>query len=127
MKRRIAPWAMVLTLAGLAAPALAHHSAAMYDRAAKRRLVGVVKEFQWTNPHVWIQVMTPNAKGVVEEWGVECTSVNFMTRRGWAKDTLKPGDKIELMISPLKDGSKGGGLISVTSVNGKVLELDPEE
>jgi hypothetical protein len=120
-------FAALLGLAAAAEPAFAHHSAAMYDRDKRRPLVGVVKEFQWTNPHVWIQVVTTTPSGVREEWGVECTSVNFMTRRGWAKDTLKPGDKIELMISPLKDGSRGGGFLSVTSVNGKPLALEPEE
>ena len=94
----------------MAGPAFAHHSAAMYDRDKRRPLTGVVKEFQWTNPHVFIQVVAANDKGQAEEWSVECTSVNFMTRRGWAKDTLKPGDKIVVVISPLKDGSHGGGM-----------------
>jgi hypothetical protein len=113
-------------LAGIATPALAHHSFAMFDREHKKQLSGTVKEVQWTNPHVWIQINVPNEKGVVEEWGVEFTSVNFMTRRGWNKDTVKAGDKIVLTISPLKDGSHGGGFREVVSVNGKPLELEPE-
>ena len=116
--------AAVLVSAG---PGLAHHSFAMFDREHQRPLVGVVKEVQWTNPHVWIQVNIPNGKGGVEEWGVECTSVNFMTRRGWASDTLKPGDRVALVIAPMKDGSRGGGFISVTTVNGQPLKLEPQE
>ena len=105
----------------------AHHSGAMFDRDKKTPIEGVVKELQWTNPHVWIQVNIPDAKGATTEWGVECTSVNFMTRRGWRRDSLKPGDRIALVIAPLRDGSPGGSLLSVTSVNGKPLVLVPEE
>ena len=119
--------ASALTASAWAGPASAHHSAAMYDRDKRRPLTGVVKEFQWTNPHVFIQVMSTNDKGKAEEWSVECTSVNFMTRRGWTKETLKPGDKIVVVISPLKDGSHGGGMVSVTSVNGQPLVVEPEE
>jgi hypothetical protein len=113
--------------AGAAAPALGHHSFAMFDREHKRQISGTVKEVQWTNPHVWIQVDVPNGKGGVDEWGVECTSVNFMTRRGWDKDTVKAGDRIALNIYPLKDGSHGGGFADVVSLNGKPLVLEPEE
>jgi hypothetical protein len=115
---------IALALAATSAPAGAHHSAAMYDRAKRFTLEGTVKEFQWTNPHVWIEVVSA-ADG--KQWSVECTSINFMTRRGWAPDTLKTGDKIVLVVSPLKDGSKGGAMVSVTSVNGKALALEPQE
>jgi hypothetical protein len=110
-----------------ALPAAAHHSAAMYDRAHPRTLEGVVKDFQWTNPHVWIQVVVPDSRGGSEMWGVECTSVNFMTRRGWSKETLKPGDKVVLSVSPLKDGSNGGGFLNLTSLNGQPFKASPEE
>ncbi|MEO6341311.1 MAG: DUF6152 family protein [Caulobacteraceae bacterium] len=118
---------LALTAAAVATPAPAHHSFAMFDREKRRPLVGTVKEFQWTNPHVWIEVNVPGEKGAVEQWGVECTSVNFMTRRGWNKDSLKPGDKISMVVAPLKDGSHGGSMISVTTVNDKPLVLEPEE
>ena len=106
-----------------AAPALAHHSFAMFDRDKAVAISGVVKDFQWTNPHVWIQVMVPDAKGTTQEWGVECTSVNFLRRQGWEKDSLKPGDKIKLMIFPLKDGSKGGQLNKLVELNGSTALL----
>jgi hypothetical protein len=107
-------------------PAVAHHSFAMYDSTRQVTLVGAVKEFQWTNPHVWIQMVVPNAAGVQEEWGVECTSVNFMTRRGFTRHTLKPGDAISVTISPLKDGSHGGSFRSVNNLNGAPLNLGPQ-
>jgi hypothetical protein len=122
--------AVILCLAlGCAAiaPAEAHHSFAMYDNGKQITIEGVVKEFQWTNPHVWIQVLIPNDKGGTDEWGVECTSVNFMARRGWTKHTLKQGDKVSVTLSPLRDGSRGGSFKSVNSLNGAPLELKVEE
>jgi hypothetical protein len=119
------PLRLLLALA-LGAPAtgvLAHHSFAMFDRDKPMTLTGTVKELQWTNPHVWIQVMVPDAKGVDQEWGVECTSVNFMRRQGWEHDSLKPGDKITLVIFPLKDGSRGGQFNKLTQLNGSPTNL----
>lgn len=104
----------------------AHHSFAMFDQNKRTALAGTVREFQWTNPHVWIQLAVPDEKGGSTQWSIECTSVNFMVRRGWRHDTLKPGDKVTLTIRPLKDGSHGGSLIEVTSVNGGPLALSPE-
>ena len=107
--------------------ASAHHSFAMYDSTKQVTIEGVVKEVQWTNPHVWIQVLVPNSAGGQDEWGIECTSVNFMTRRGFRKHTIKPGDKISVTLSPLKDGSHGGAFRSVNSLNGAPLTLEPED
>jgi hypothetical protein len=123
--------AIALCFAGCSAvstgPAVAHHSFAMYDSAKQVTLAGVVKEFQWTNPHVWIQIMVPNTSGVQEEWGVECTSVNFMTRRGFSRRTLKPGDAISVTISPLKDGSHGGSFRNINNLNGAPLSLAAQD
>ena len=109
---------LALALAGPPAGALAHHSFAMFDRDHPTTLAGTVKDFQWTNPHVWIQVVAADPKGVSQEWGVECTSVNFMRREGWDHDTLKAGDKVELLIFPLKDGSHGGQFNKLVKLNG---------
>ncbi len=108
-------------------PASAHHSFAMYDSGKQITLDGVVKEFQWTNPHVWIQFMVANAAGGQDEWGVECTSVNFMTRRGFNRHTLKPGDRISVTFSPLKDGSHGGSFRGISSLNGAPLTLESQD
>jgi len=112
-----------LLAAAAAAPASAHHSFAMFDRDHPTPISGVVKELQWTNPHVWIQVMVPDGKGGQVEWGVECTSINFLKRQGWSHDTLKPGDKVRLMIFPLKDGSHGGQFARLTALNGGVKDI----
>jgi hypothetical protein len=109
---------LALALTAPAMGALAHHSFAMFDREHPTPLVGTVKDFQWTNPHVWIQVVAVDAKGVSQEWGVECTSVNFMRRQGWDRDSLKAGDKVEMLIFPLKDGSHGGQFNKLVQLNG---------
>ncbi|MEO6081202.1 MAG: DUF6152 family protein [Steroidobacteraceae bacterium] len=118
---------LMILLALLPVAALAHHSFAIYDSAHPVTIEGTVKEFQWTNPHVWIHVMARNEKGGEEEWHVECTSVNFLTRRGWSKHTFKPGDKVSVTLSPLRDGSKGGSFRTVNSLNGAPLQVEVEE
>ncbi len=113
----------------LAAPpaAFAHHSFAMFDFSRTTTLKGVVKEFQWTNPHVllWVEV-TPTSPGAAPEvWSAELTSPGNLKRRGWTKRTLKPGDKVEVDISPLRDGGHGGGFRRVVLVEtGQVLTSD---
>lgn len=115
---------IALVLAGgAAAPAMAHHSFAMFDREHPTPISGTVKDFQWTNPHVWIQVVVKGPDGAQQEWGVECTSVNFMRRQGWDKDSLKAGDKVKLQIFPLKDGSHGGQFHGLTELNGRTTAL----
>ena len=109
---------MALVVTTAAAPASAHHSFAMFNRDQPVALVGTVKDFQWTNPHVWIQVVAQDSAGESQEWGVECTSVNFMRRQGWDRGALKPGDKVKLMIFPLKDGSHGGQFNKLVELNG---------
>lgn len=123
MKRIIA--LALLPLLPLAAPA--HHSFAIYDSGRQVTIVGTVKEFQWTNPHVWIHVMVKNEQGVEEEWNVECTSVNFLARRGWSKQTFKPGDQVSINLSPLRDGSHGGSFRGVNTINGVAPKFEAEE
>jgi hypothetical protein len=106
----------------LAWPALAHHSFAMFDRNAQVEIEGVVKEFQFTNPHSWIQVIvTPADGGAPKEWSIEALSPNVLGRAGWKKNTLKSGDRIKLLINPLRDGNAGGNLLLVTLPDGTRL------
>lgn len=100
-----------------AMPAIAHHSGAMFDAEKMVTLSGTVKEFQWTNPHCWIQVLVPAASGTAE-WSVEMASPLEVYRAGWKRDTIKSGDKIVVTIHPVRDGSRGGLLVSVASING---------
>lgn len=112
--------AFVLT----AVPAAAHHSAAMFDHTKTVKLVGTIVQFGWTNPHSWISIDVPNASGVTERWSVECNSPNNLARMGWKSTSFKPGDKVTILIHPLRNGDKGGSFMSATLENGAVLN-DP--
>jgi hypothetical protein len=106
------------------APAVAHHSYAMFDNEKTVVLAGTVKDFQWSNPHSWVQLLVPNAAGGADvEWSVEAGSPNGLERQGWSRHSAKPGDKAVIKIHPLKDGSTGGSLISM-SINGEKVGKD---
>jgi hypothetical protein len=112
---------LALVLLTTASAALAHHSFAVFDRTKKVTLTGTVKDFQWTNPHTWIQVDVPGGNGQSTEWGVECGSPNMMARTGWKKTTLKPGDRITVVVNPLLDGRTNGSLVTITLPDGSSL------
>ena len=112
-----------LCLAGIAAvlvapPAFAHHSFAMFDAEKTITLNGTVKEFEWTNPHMWLTVTVPQASGQPIEYPLEMQGIAGAVKLGWKRDTARPGDKITVNIHPLKDGTHGGQLLSVVLANG---------
>jgi hypothetical protein len=111
--------AAALVLAGSSA-AHAHHSGAMFDATKTVVLEGTVKEFQWTNPHTWIQIDVKDASGKDVEWAVEGGAPNGLARQGWSRASLKPGDKAAITVHPLRDGAAGGTLMSAT-VNGVLV------
>ena len=110
-----------LSLMAVAAPAIAHHSAAGIDRTKSVTLVGTVKQFGWQNPHSWMEVDVPNEAGVVTTWKVEMTSPAFLIRAGWKSSTVKAGDKVTVKVFPLKGGDPGGLFQSVTLADGSTL------
>jgi hypothetical protein len=121
MKRGLVAFLGALFLLGAGA-AFAHHSFAMFDRDKETTLVGVVEDFQWTNPHSWIEVNVLKENGSVDKWSIECNSPNNLSRQGWHSSSLKPGDKISIVIWPLRSGEKGGLFITLTLANGQVLD-----
>jgi hypothetical protein len=118
-KGRVVCAGAMLLLAG--ATASGHHSFAPFDMAASITITGTVKEFQWTNPHVWIQVMVPGEAGEVE-WSVEATSPAGLNKKGWKPGSLKQGDKVSIVAHPLRDGRRGASLMSATLPDGTVLK-----
>jgi hypothetical protein len=105
----------------IATPAFAHHSAAMFDTTKSITLEGTVKEFQWTNPHAWVQLVARDpATGKDVEWSLELNSISRLVRNGWTRTSLKPGDKAVAVFNPLKDGGTGGHLDTIT-VDGKKM------
>src|SRR5690348_12152810 len=90
--------------------ATAHHSFAMFDHVHRVTVAGTVTRFQWTNPHVFIELDVPGANGEKKHYSIECASPNVLMRGGWKYTDVKVGDQVKLLINPLKDGSAGGML-----------------
>jgi hypothetical protein len=129
MKRLLLHSALVAVAVGAvsaASSAIAHHSFAAYDQTKTVTLKGTVKSLQWTNPHVTIWVYVETADGADPQlWTVETTSPGVLTRSGWTRHSLKPGDKVSIDIRPRRDGSRGGGLEKVTLLEtGEVLRAN---
>jgi uncharacterized protein len=101
-------------------PVTAHHSTAMFDFAKTVDMQGTIKSFQWTNPHTWTVVTVEGDATVAGDYGLEGMSPNYLSRNGWTKRTLNVGDKVTLKVHPLKDGRKGGFMVSVKLPDGTV-------
>ena len=97
--------ALLLVAASVERPA-AHHSTAMFDMAHPITLTGTVKAFDWANPHSYIRVDVTDATGVVERWDVETHAISLLSRKGWARTSLAPGDVITVTGGQLRDGKK---------------------
>ena len=97
-------------------PTIAHHSTTMFNHASQVSISGVVKEVHWTNPHVAIFVFgTVKAGEEPAMWVLEMTSPGNLTRAGgWSRTAIKPGDKVDVTMAPLRDGNKGGALKKIT-------------
>jgi hypothetical protein len=120
---RLRMMAAALAAAGMmiAAQAVsAHHSAAMFDDEKTLELRGTIKELQWTNPHIWIQVIVED-KGTKTEWSLEGGSPNSLSRRGWRSTTFKPGDVVTVRLNPMKDGTPAGGFVGAKFADGKTI------
>ena len=107
-----------VALAGV--PAAAHHSFAMFDQSKTVTLTGTVSAFQWTNPHSFIEIDVPKG-GATEHWSIELNSPNNLTRQGWKRTSVKPGDKVTITLNPLRDGKKGGLFNTIQLPDGKIL------
>lgn len=104
-----------------AAPAFAHHSGAMFDASKEVTITGTVKEFQYTNPHSWLEVNAPDASGKVTTWAFEAEGPSTLLRNGIKKSSFMPGDKVAVKTHPLKDGRPGGNFMTATKADGTVL------
>ena len=88
--------------------AVAHHSTAMFDQENPVELVGVVKEFKFTNPHTFVLLEVKGTDGSATIWTLEGGTPSSLTRDGWTKKSIKPGDEIKMKIAPLRSGAPGG-------------------
>lgn len=103
------------------AGALAHHSFAMFDMTKETKLEGTIKTFKWINPHAWIEINVTQPDGTEKMWAIEMTSPNNLARQGWKRSTLKPGDKVVMVVHQLRNGDPGGSFFSVTLKDGTVM------
>ena len=102
-------------------PAAAHHSGAGFNSGAVVELKGTIKEFQFKNPHTWLQVLVPDASGKVTEWSLEWGSPNSLGRQGYRPTTFPPGAKVTVRLNPMRNGSPAGGFIAAKFEDGKVI------
>jgi Family of unknown function (DUF6152) len=115
---------MVIAALFVSLPASAHHSGAMFDSKKEQTLAGTVREFQWSNPHCWIQLLV-RASDNTEEWSVEMGAPLELFKAGWKRGTLKAGDRITVVVHPNKDGSRSGSFLSAIGADGTVLAAHP--
>lgn len=110
-----------LALSAAGAPALAHHSFAIFDKTKSVTVTGTVKSFDWENPHVWIEVLVNDpASGKQILWPVEAPSTINLDGMGWTRDSMKVGDTVTITMQPLRNGKTGGSLVSATK-DGKLI------
>jgi len=105
----------------LAGAAGAHHSPIVFDRTQRITIAGVVTEFKWSSPHSWIHLDVTDAEGHVANWSIEMNPATLLARNGWRASTIKPGDKVSIVVHPLRNDEKGGQYLSITLPDGKVL------
>jgi hypothetical protein len=108
-----------------AGPLQAHHSNVMFDNSTEVALTGTVKEFQWGNPHCYIQVVVTAEDGSTQEWSVEMAAPMYLYGLGWRPTTLKAGDTISTTVWPLRSGEPGGLARTVLDAEGKRIGREP--
>ena len=122
--RRVIEFVLTVLLAAFARPAppaLAHHSFAMFDTANEITLIGVVTTVEWTNPHVYIELDVPDGAKGAKHWSIELGSPSILQRAGWKFNSVKKGDKITAVVSPLRNGEPGSLLTRITMADGRIL------
>ena len=108
-----------------AAPAQSHHSNVAYEVTKVITITGIVKEFQWVNPHTWLHVVVDDGKGGKVEWAAEGRAPGILGRAGWSRSVLKPGETVTIDMSPAKDGTKVGIIARITKADGTILSNQP--
>jgi hypothetical protein len=104
-----------------AQPVTAHHSFSMFDLKKTVTIRGTVREFQWTNPHVFLEVTVPDGRGGSKNWSAEAGAPNILARGGWSRSSFKAGDQVEVELNPLRSGAPGGALVSAKKAGAAAL------
>jgi hypothetical protein len=95
----------------------------MFDMTKDVSFDATVKEVHWSNPHVWIDLLVLKPNAPPEPWGLEAGATNTLTRQGWKRDSLKPGDKIKVVAHPMRNGTAAASLVQITEADGHILTL----
>src|SRR5689334_8245198 len=134
MTRRVSPIVVIISCLALAPAAWAHHSQSEYDLKGKVEVEGEITKVEWRSPHAWIYVDVTSDKGEKVNWSFELPSPVTLMRRGWTRDSLKPGDHIKVSGAPARNFPAIGIANSIKDSNGKAMftgttqtyELEPE-
>lgn len=102
--------------------AFAHHGTANFETTKSVSVTGAVTDFNFVNPHVQIFMDVKDASGKVTRWQGELTSPNRLSRSGWHKDTIKPGDVITITGFPTKSGTPELWIQKVALADGTQLD-----
>jgi hypothetical protein len=110
-----------LLICGLLLPGIGatHHSPSMFDGNRELTLTGTVREFQWSNPHSYIQLIVRSEDGTEQEWSIEMGANAYLYNLGWRPSTIKPGDELIVTVVPMRNGEPGGLLSNVTTLDGE--------
>ncbi len=118
--------AAALCLSVAAPPVFAHHSFGLFDMSKTAEVEGTIIKLEWSNPHCWLFLASGPSDAETVNYGFEMTSVGEMTRRGWTKISVKPGDKVKVTYHPVRDGRPAGYMMSVMTADGKYIGRPPE-
>jgi hypothetical protein len=121
--RRVAVLAVAISGLGFSAmqSAFAHHSFAMFDSDHQIKISGTITKFDWTNPHIYLFISGNEDGKEAKAWTIEGASPGILNRIGWKFNAVKPGDKVEMVIAPLRSGEQGGLLKLIKLPSGQVL------
>lgn len=125
IKTRINALLSIGIVFALAAPSVAHHSGAMFEKVKTITVEGVVKEFQYSNPHSWLLVDVKDKNGSVTTWGFEAEGPSTLQRAGIRPSDFKPGTKLKITGHPMKDGTPAAAWVDAVREDGK--RFDPRE
>lgn len=112
---------LLVAIAAGVTPVRAHHSFSMFDTASPITISGVVSNVEWTNPHVYIELDLADPVKGAKHWSIELGSPSILQRGGWKFNSVKKGDKVTAVVSPLKNGEPGSLLTRITLPDGRVL------
>jgi len=122
--RRLAPALLAVGVLAASSAAYAHHSFAMFDNEHQVKLKGTVTDFQWQNPHVYIELDATNVYAddqTVKSWTIECANPGILNRIGWKFNMVKAGDEVTIIVAPLRTGEPGALLKQITLPDGRVF------